>query len=89
MELLRNLIESLGGAIVVVNLVVHAVKAYVLPNLRGRYTQALVLILSIAGGIVVQGLGNLPDLVKIIGEIFAGAVALDQVTALTARGKTK
>lgn len=70
----------LGIAIAAVKVVVDIIKAAA-PTLQGRWTQIIVLVLSIAAGLLIfRGMGfDVPAYVQTILAIFGGAVAADQV----------
>jgi len=67
-----------AASIVVVKFAVDLVKHY-FPTLRGRWTQGVVLALSVGLGFYAAGVSDVGQLVAAIGAIFAGAIAADQV----------
>jgi len=69
---------KLAAAIAAVKIATDVTKAAA-PKLSGRWTQALVLALSIGGAFAVTGGGDALTIVGAVLTIFTGAVTADQV----------
>ncbi len=65
-------------AIAGVKLVTDVMKNFI-PQLKGRYTQFIVLGLSIIGAVYATGITDIPVLISAVGAIFSGALAADQI----------